>query len=46
MIATAAADDQHEAATVQLPAVLQAIKGLGFAAEPHFPRKKVSQEAV
>lgn len=36
----AVAEDQLQAAAVQLPAVVQAIQELGFGAEPHF-----SQEA-
>ncbi|KAK9902719.1 hypothetical protein WJX75_003713 [Coccomyxa subellipsoidea] len=32
----AVAGDQLQAAAVQLPAVVQAIEELGFAAEPHF----------
>lgn len=42
---TAAADDQLQAAAVQLPAVVQAIEGLGFAAEPYFPQEEVPKTA-
>ncbi|BDA51385.1 probable copper chaperone CopZ [Coccomyxa sp. Obi] len=38
---TATAADQLQAAAVQLPAVVRAIEGLGFAAEPHFPQEEV-----
>ena len=38
---TTTADNQLQAAALQLPIVVQAIEGLGFAAEPHCSQEEV-----